>query len=130
MGNGDRRSAEPGNRAREERIAFGVRCLFDRHPGGTRALGHVDALDINRQRQRGRERPAELLVFVRVRSPELMVQVRSADNKRALGAGDLAERTQKCDRIRSARQSHSDTTPVRGAIRGSGLCGGGTRGRS
>ena len=109
MGDGNRRGAEPGNRAGKEGMAFGMRRLFDRHTRVARALSHVDTLDIKRQRQRGRQRAAELLVGVRVRASKLMVQVRGAHKHGAFTPGDLAEREQQRDRIRATGQRHSDT---------------------
>jgi hypothetical protein len=109
----DGRGAEPRGRAIEERMPDGVGRMFDRKPHLARKSGHIGALDVESHPQCCGEIPAEFRIGISVRAAKLMIQVRRAHDVKALGLGELTQRTQQRDRIGAAGQRDSHTAAAR-----------------
>ena len=110
---GDRGRAEARRRTIEKRVARRVRRVFDRSARVARERRDIDALDVDRQLQPGREIAAELRVGIGIGAAQLMVQMRRAGDDETFGLGDLAQREQQRHRIGAARQRDGHTAARR-----------------
>jgi hypothetical protein len=96
--------AQAGGSPAKESMPRVVGRLLHRHPTGACPCSNVDPLQVERHPVGGGEPAAEVLVPVRVRPPELMIEMGCAGHEESVGLGNLLQNQEQRDRIGAARQ--------------------------
>jgi hypothetical protein len=101
-------SSEPRRRTFEKFVPRCVRCLLQRHPCLSRQRADVHTFDLNRDTASDGQTLAEFLILIGGKPTQLMVQMGSAGQFKALCVADLSEYMQQGNRIGSSGQRHDD----------------------